>query len=275
MTSCDLFIKKHAEVPVPAEHESFYFVNDNVPSFTDAEKSRALEGYFIELSELDSYGRVGVAMACFDYAHMPTEERGSLKTNPTGWVNKRYDSAIVPGGWIYNRSHILGYQLSGLNDEPRNLMTGTRNFNAGKDSMVTFENMVADHMKEHKDHSVLYRVTPDFHGNNLLAHGVQMESDCIDCDDSADFNVYIRNQQKGITIDYATGDNRLSGSDVETEKPVAEDEATYVLNTRSLKFHFVNASCAPEKTSANYKLTDLAREDLIMGGYSPCGTCKP
>ena len=186
-----------------------------------------------------------------------------------------YASSIVAGGWIYNRSHILGFQLSGLNDVPENLMTGTRDFNAGENSMVTFENMVADHMKEHRDHSVLYRVTPDFHGSNLLAHGVQMESDCLQCDDNADFNVYIRNIQKGITIDYATGDNWISGEAQEPEETVSLENATFILNTKSDKFHKVGASCAPASTSANYKLTDLTRDDLISGGYSPCGTCKP
>ena len=272
--SCDLLIKKQ----VPAEDtgtDSFYFINNKIPQFSETEKNRAAGGYFIELSELDSLGRVGVAIACFDYEHMPTEDREPLSKNPTGWVNKMYASSIVAGGWIYNRSHILGFQLSGLNDVPENLMTGTRDFNAGKNSMVTFENMVADHMKEHRDHSVLYRVTPDFHGTNLLAHGVQMESDCLQCDDNADFNVYIRNIQKGITIDYATGDNWLSGEAQEPEETVSLENATFILNTKSDKFHKVGASCAPDSTSANYKLTDLTRDDLIADGYSPCGTCKP
>ena len=104
--SCDLLIKKQ----VPAEDtgtDSFYFINNNIPQFSESEKSRAAGGYFIELSELDSLGRVGVAIACFDYEHMPTEDREPLSTNPTGWVQNRYDSSIVAGGWIYNRSHIL------------------------------------------------------------------------------------------------------------------------------------------------------------------------
>ncbi|MGN0906986.1 MAG: DNA/RNA non-specific endonuclease [Bullifex sp.] len=183
LISCDLFIRKQPEPQ--SWPDSFYYVNDNIPSFTDEERNRASLGAFIELSELDGLGRVGVAIACFDYAHMPTEDRTALNTKPTGWVQKKYDSSVVEGGWLYNRSHILGFQLSGLNDEPRNLMTGTRAFNAGKNSMVTFENMVADHIKEHRDHYVLYRVTPDFEGPNLLAYGVYMESDCIQCDDNA------------------------------------------------------------------------------------------
>ena len=273
LISCDLLIKKQPEPQ--SWPDSFYFVNDNIPSFTDEERNRASLGAFIELSELDGLGRAGVAIACFDYAHMPTEDRTALNTKPTGWIQKKYDSSVVEGGWLYNRSHILGFQLSGLNDEPRNLMTGTRAFNAGEDSMVTFENMVADHIKGHRDHYVLYRVTPDFEGANLLAYGVYMESDCIQCDDTADFNVYIRNQQKGITIDYETGDSWLSGDAPDQDEPVSEENATYVLNTRSLKFHIPGASCAPAKTSVNYRLTDLSREDLINGGYSPCGTCRP
>lgn len=185
--------------------EALYFqVNGNRPSFSQDEYAMAEEGTFISLTELDGLGRTGAACGCFDYDSMPTGEREALKTNPSGWVQNRYD--IVSGGWLYNRSHQLGFQISGLQDEPRNLMTGTRQFNV--DGMLPFENKVAEHMRENIDHDVLYKVTPDFHGSDLLAHGAYMETDCLDCDE-IDFAVYVRNIQTGIYIDYSTGDNWL------------------------------------------------------------------
>ena len=152
--------------------------NDNDPYFTDVEYLKAADGYFMELSPLDVLGRVGSNWGCFDYSHMPTEDRTSLSTNPTGWVQKKYE--IVSGGWLYNRSHIIGFQISGLNDEATNLMTGTRAFNASEESMLTYENLTANHMRDNHEHHVLYRVTPEFGDDNLLAYGVLMESDCLE-----------------------------------------------------------------------------------------------
>lgn len=243
--------------------------NDNVPYFTASDYEKASEGYFMELSPLDSLGRVGANWGCFDYAHMPTDKRTSLSTNPTGWVQNGYD--IVSGRWLYNRSHIIGFQICGLNDEPKNLMTGTRAFNAGENSMVTFENMTADHMREYRNHHMLYRVTPDFEGTNLLAYGVLIESDCLECDDTADYCVYILNQQDGITIDYRTGDNWLTES--EPESPV--EVYTYILNTGTKKFHKLTCGRAPSPSSRNYQLTTMTRNQVVNEGYSPCGVCKP
>ncbi|MDD7254414.1 DNA/RNA non-specific endonuclease [Bullifex porci] len=242
--------------------------NDNVPYFTAADYGKARSGYFMELSPLDELGRVGSNWGCFDYAHMPTEERTSLSTKPTGWVQKSYE--IVSGRYLYNRSHIIGFQICGLNDEKRNLMTGTRAFNAGENSMLTFENMTADHMRENRTHHVLYRVTPDFEGSNLLAYGVLIESDCLECDDNADYCVYILNQQDGITIDYRTGDNWLTG-----ENEDITGDWTYILNTGTKKFHLLTCSGAPSPSSKNYQLTDKTKSQVIDEGYSPCGICKP
>lgn len=182
--------------------------NNNVPYFTEEEYLKAQEGYFMELSLLDTLGRVGSNWGCFDYTHMPTEERTALSTKPTGWVQKKY--SIVSGGWLYNRSHIIGFQISGLNDEKTNLMTGTRAFNASSDSMLTYENLTANHMRDNQEHHVLYRVTPEFGEENLLAYGVLMESDCLECDESADYCVFVFNMQPGITIDYRTGESWLT-----------------------------------------------------------------
>lgn len=247
-------------------------LNDNVPYFTEEDYTYAKKnGPFTELSPLDSRGRVGVCWGLFDYEHMPTYVREPLHTEPTGWQQKKYDTSIVPGEWLYARAHLLAFQLSGYQDNPLNLMTGTREFN--NEGMLPFENMAADHLREERDHSILYRVTPDFGDGNLLAYGVTMESDCLDCDE-AEYCVYIANIQPGISIDYATGNNWLS-SETPPEDDVTIDEATYILNTNSKKFHLKDCSGAPDETSANYKLTDKTREELLAEGYSACGICNP
>ena len=246
--------------------------NDNEPYFTEIEYLKAAEGYFMELSSLDVLGRVGSNWGCFDYSHMPTEDRTSLSTNPTGWVQKKYE--IVSGGWLYNRSHIIGFQISGLNDEAKNLMTGTRAFNASEESMLTYENLTAGHMRENHEHHVLYRVTPEFGDDNLLAYGVLMESDCLECDESADYCVFVYNMQPGITIDYRTGESWLSGAVVDVPE-TSTGEPTFILNTGTKKFHLLTCSRAPEKDSANYELTTKTRDSLIADGYTPCGICKP
>ncbi len=258
----------------PEKEEPLYEVrNGNVPYFTEAEIANAKEtGYSRTLSPLDELGRVGVCWGLFDYDHMPTYDREQLDTEPTGWHQKEYDTSIVPGGWLYARAHLLAFQLSGYQDNPQNLMTGTRAFN--NEGMLPFENMVADHLREERDHSVLYRVTPDFGENNLLASGVLIESDCLECDDAADFCVYVRNQQPGITIDYATGENWLS-TDTPPEEEITLEEATYILNTKSDTFHKLDCSKAPDPESASYKLTALSRAEVISSGYAPCGSCAP
>lgn len=246
-------------------------VNDNVPFFTESDYAKAASGYFIELSPLDSLGRVGMVWGCFDYTHMPTWKREPLTVKPTGWVQNRYD--IVSGGWLWNRSHVCAFQLCGLSNEARNLMTGTRAFNAGENSMVTFENMTADHMREYRSHHVLYRVTPDFGDRNLVAYGVLIESDCLQCDDVADYCVYIRNQQQGITIDYRTGENWLTSPVGQNTEPTSS--WTFILNTRSKKFHRLSCGSAPSASSANYKLTSQTRTQVLNEGFSPCRICRP
>ena len=245
--------------------------NGNKPYFTEVEYLKAEEGCFIELAPLDELGRVGSNWGCFDYSHMPTEDRTALSTNPTGWVQKKYE--IVSGGWLYNRSHIIGFQISGLNDDPLNLMTGTRAFNASENSMLTYENLTANHMRENHEHHVLYRVSPEFGDDNLLAYGVLMESDCLECDESADYCVFVYNMQPGITIDYRTGESRLTGT-VDVPE-ISTGEPTFVLNTGTKKFHILTCSKAPAENSDNYKLSYDDRDVVIANGYSPCGICNP
>ena len=181
----------------------YIIINDNVPEF--AESDFTTES-FEEYSELDSLGRCGVAFANIGQDLMPTEERGSIGyIKPSGWQTVKYD--IVDGKYLYNRCHLIGYQLTGENANPNNLITCTRNMNASV--MVKFENDVADYIKETGNH-VLYRVTPVFEGDNLLASGVQIEAQSVeDKGEGIQFNVYIYNVQEGISIDYKTGESSL------------------------------------------------------------------
>ena len=189
---------------VPAYSGSPYItVNNNEPFFDATQyNSQAFETY----SELDSLGRCGVAFANVGKEIMPTGERGSIgSVKPTGWHTVKYDN--VDGKYLYNRCHLIGYQLSGENANKQNLITGTRYMNV--DGMLPFENMVADYVKETNNH-VLYRVTPVFDGNNLVAGGVLMEAQSIEDNGSGiKFCVYCYNIQPGISIDYATGDSKV------------------------------------------------------------------
>ena len=160
---------------------------------------------------------------------MPTEERGSIsQVKPSGWQTAEYE--IVDGGYLYNRCHLIGYQLTAENANEQNLITGTRYMNV--DGMLPFENMAADYIKETENH-VLYRVTPLFIGDELVARGVLMEGWSMeDGGDGVCFNVFVYNIQPGIAIDYATGESRLEGSD----SGAAEKTAAYILNTTTHKF---------------------------------------
>ncbi|MGN0162682.1 MAG: DNA/RNA non-specific endonuclease [Candidatus Ornithomonoglobus sp.] len=181
--------------------DGYIVINDNAPFF---DKSELVTEPFEIYSELDSLGRCGAAFAniCIDI--MPTEKRGDISSvKPSGWHSVEYD--FVPGKNLYNRSHLIGYQLAGENANEKNLITGTRYMNATL--MLEFENMVADYVEETENH-VLYRVTPYFEGDNLVAKGVLMEAESVEDDgDGILFNVFCYNVQDGVIIDYATGES--------------------------------------------------------------------
>ena len=185
---------------VPEFSNSPYVViHDNIPEFDEADKTvEAYEFY----SDLDRLGRCGYAMACVGVELMPTEERGNIgQVKPSGWHTVKYD--FVDGKYLYNRCHLIGFQLAGENANKANLITGTRYLNV--DGMLPFENLVADYVKETENH-VLYRVTPVFDGDNLLARGVQMEGWSVeDNGEGICFNVYVYNNQPGVKIDYKDG----------------------------------------------------------------------
>ena len=177
----------------------YVVLNDNQPEFTEEELNKTT---FEEYSELDYLERCGPAFAKVGIQTMPTEERGEIgQVKPSGWKTVKYDG--VDGKYLYNRCHLIGYQLTGENANEKNLITGTRYMNV--EGMLPFENMVAEYVRETKNH-VLYRVTPIFEGENLVASGVQIEAKSVeDNGEKICFNVYVYNNQPGITIDYANG----------------------------------------------------------------------
>ena len=190
-------------ISIPSyDNEPYKEVNNNKPTFTDSEKELTEKE---EYSDLDSLGRVGVAFALVSKSTMPTTKRGSIgMIKPAGWHTVKYD--FVDGKYLYNRCHLIAHQLTGQNANPKNLMTCTRSMNA--DGMLPFENKVANYIKETNNH-VLYRVTPVFDGDNLVANGAYMEAYSIEDKGKLSFNVYVYNVQKGVTIDYKTGESKL------------------------------------------------------------------
>jgi DNA-entry nuclease len=248
----------------------FVALNDNEPAFSKAEiTDKAFESY----AKLDSLGRCGTTFACVGKETMPTEPRGDISSvKPSGWNNVKYDTSLVDGGYIYNRCHLLGFQLTGENANKYNLITGTRYMNV--DGMLPFENMVADYVKETGNH-VLLRVTPVFVGNELVARGVVMEAYSVEDEgDGVFYNVYCFNVQPGIDIDYSDGTSKLAdgGNDDTGDN---ETKITYILNTSTKKFHYPNCASAKKIADKNRAETTKSREELIAEGYSPCGNCDP
>ena len=264
--------------------EPYVVINDNTPEFTQAELTTTA---FEEYSPLDELGRCGTAEACVGEETMPTEERESIsEVTPTGWENEEYD--IVDGGYVYNRCHLIGFQLTGENANEENLITGTRYMNT--EGMLPFEDMVAE-------------------------YGVQMEAESVeDNGEGISFNVYVYNVQPDITIDYATGENWESteeekaaqaaaagnenagadavdtdaagtsalgagsaGSSNESGAVSSEsaEEQNYIINENTDKFHNPDCPGAADTKEKNKREYTGTREELIAEGYEPCGRCKP
>lgn len=267
---------------VPAYSGEPYVVLDgNEPAFSQEDRTSTTS--FESYSPLDALGRCGTAYANVGTDLMPTEDRGDIgQVKPTGWHTVKYD--CVDGKYLYNRCHLIGYQLTGENANEENLITGTRYLNV--EGMLPFENLVADYVQETDNH-VLYRVTPVFEGDNLVASGVQMEGWSVEDEgEGVCFNVYVYNVQPGVTIDYATGESALasdasepSTGDTETtaDQETASDteQTTYILNTSSRKFHLPDCPSVSSMKEANKSTYTGSREDLIQQGYEPCGQCKP
>jgi len=272
-------------VSVPAySGKPFIAINGNKPNFTEADLT---EKSFEKYSPLDSLKRCGTAFANVSKETMPKEKRGSIgQVKPSGWMQANYRIVGYNNDknfYLYNRCHLIGYQLTAENANERNLITGTRYMNM--EVMEPFENMVADYIKETGNH-VLYRVTPVFNGNNLVASGVQMEAMSVeDKGAGISFNVFCYNVQPGVEINYADGKSKLAEGQ-QTAKtagnkpkvcPTADDYAvqSYVLNNGSKKFHKPDCSGAEKISVKNKENFKGRRAELISKGYSPCGICKP
>jgi len=216
-------------------------LNNNHPHFNTSNLSTNTFEYY---DELDILGRCGTAYACLGPDLMPTEERGSIgHIKPSGWHTVKY-SDIIEDNYLYNRCHLIAYQLTGQNDNKQNLITGTRQFNVK--GMLPFESMVADYIKETNNH-VMYRVTPIFDKQNLLASGVQMEAYSIEDDGTGIcFNVFVYNVQHGILIDYATGESTLS---YDFNDDTSQEEIEYVVNSKNGKIHIKGACPATSDDS--------------------------
>lgn len=216
---------------------------------------------------------------------MPTEKRGEIgMIKPTGWHTVRYDD-IIQDKCLYNRCHLIGFQLAGENANEKNLVTGTRYMNV--DGMLPFENIVADYVQE-TNHHVLYRVTPVFEGDDLVCRGVEMEAYSVeDHGEDVSFHVFVYNVQPGIEIDYATGDSHVAGGESgqtasgQEESQAGEDDASnhetssYVVNTNTGKFHRPDCDAVEKIARQNRKDLETDRETLIAQGYTACGICKP
>lgn len=250
-------------------------VDDNEPDFSKEDMTtKSFETY----SQLDDLGRCTEAYANIGRDLMPTQKRGNIgSVKPTGWHTVKYD--FVDGKYLYNRCHLIGYQLTAENANKRNLITGTRYMNV--DGMLPFENMVADYIKETDNH-VLYRVTPIYDGDDLVASGVQMEAQSVEDDgEGISFNVYCYNEQPGVAIDYETGESHLDSEGADRGKTTTETDRTsqtaeeYVLNTNTGKFHKPTCSSVKEAKSKNIKKVKETKETLISEGYEACKRCKP
>lgn len=246
--------------------EPYVIINNNIPEFEDADLvTYAYENY----APLDTHGRCGVAFVCVGTEIMPTGERGEIgMIKPTGWHTVKYDN--VDGKYLYNRCHLIGFQLTGENANRQNLITGTRYLNV--EGMLPFENLIAEYVKE-TNHHVAYRVTPIFEGDNLLATGVHMEGYSVeDNGEAICFNVFAYNAQPDIKIDYKTGESKPKNNDSQDTQS-EEKVTTYIINKNSKKFHLPDCPSVDDMKPQNKKESGQTREELEKLGYLPCKSC--
>lgn len=244
-------------------------VNDNKPFFTDEELTTDV---FEHYSDLDALGRCGTAYANICKELMPTEKRQEIgQIKPSGWHTIKYDN--VDGKYLYNRCHLIGFQLAGENANNKNLITGTRYMNV--DGMLPFENLVADFVQETNYH-VLYRVTPIYASDqDLVAKGVLMEAKSVeDSGRGVEFCVFCYNNQPDIEIDYSNGDSQKVEEDAASTTSDQNLES-YVLNTKTMKFHKPSCDSAKEISDANRREVVGDREKILEQGYTACKKCNP
>jgi len=257
----------------------FVELNGNQPDFTDDEKksTEAFENY----SDLDELGRCGVAFANICKDIMPTEERGEIgDVRPSGWHTVKYPE-VIEDRYLYNRSHLIAYSLAGENANVKNLITGTRYLN--QETMQIFELKVLDYVRNSDNH-VLYRVTPVFEGDNLVATGVKMEAWSVEDEgEGICFNVFCYNVQPNIEINYVTGDSKVKDDVVDitsenasnSDAPLAGEKKTqdFIVNTNTLKFHLPSCKSVSDMAEHNKMEYTGTIEELKQKGYTPCGRC--
>ena len=274
---------------------SFTYINNNVPGFTKDEIRTTAQEW---LAQLDELGRAGSAVACIGQETMPSGERetGISEIKPSGWRTDRYD--FVSGDMLYNRCHLIAYQLTGDEAIDRNLITGTSYLN--REGMVPFENAVGVYCKQTGNH-VMYRVTPVYWGNELVARGVHIEALSVeDSGKGISFNVFCYNVQPGVEINYLNGkskareddellpvwqegglwvypklNSKASPSDLKCLEVKDEDRQDYLVNISTGKFHRDGCTSLYGARSTNIRKLHTSREDLIVRGYEPCGRCDP
>lgn len=274
-TTAEAKTKKFSLSQVPKYNgEASVEVNGNKPYFTAKEKknTKSFESYH----KLDKLGRCGVTYANVCKDTMPTEERGAIgSVKPTGWHTVKYNG-IVDGNYLYNRCHLIAYCLTAENANKKNLITGTRYLNI--EGMLPYETMVANYVDRTGNH-VLYRVTPVFKGDNLLASGVLMEGYSVeDKGKGIKFCVYAYNVQPDIKIDYKTGDSKLISDKIKNTGNNSSDQETkqtYIVNLNTKKFHKPNCRSVSSMSERNKKTYKGKRSSLINNGYSPCKICNP
>lgn len=237
-------------------------VNGGKPYFTASETVATSYEYY---SRLDKYGRCGTAVACIGTDLMPTEDREYIGlVKPTGWRADRYE--FVDGEYLFNRCHLIGFQLSGENANEKNLITGTRYLNV--EGMLPFENLIAEYVRKTNNH-VMYRVTPVFEDDDVLARGVLMEA--VSAEDGGEglcFCVFVYNVQPGVDINYSTGENHSSND-------YGQKEDDYVINVKSGKFHRLTCKYAKDISESNAEYFHGTKQYLTERGYTACGYCKP
>jgi len=262
-------------------------LNDNIPLFQKEDfQTESFESY----SELDQLGRCGVAFANVGEDLMPTEPRGEIgAVHPSGWHTINYHE-LIDGNYLYNRCHLIAYQLTGENSNEKNLITGTRYMNT--QGMEPFESRVADYIHKTGNH-VLYRVTPIFEEENLVASGVEMEAESVeDAGAEIRFHIFAYNVQPGITIRYSDGESWVAEEPTDHEVPqteateakeketesvseAGEPEVTYILNRNTKKFHQPNCPSVDDMKESNKIYSTENREEVLGKGYEPCKRCNP
>lgn len=244
--------------------KAYVAVNKGKPEFTSEQIRKARHAYK-KFGSFDRYYRATAAICSLTESTMPSEdvERGDISSvHPSGWRSGQ--------GW--ERCHLIGWQLSGENANPYNLITGTRYFNVT--GMLPFENSVAHYLRKYSGNHVLYRVTPVYRGKEQIARGVQMEGKSVE-NNQLSFNIYVFNVQPGEKINYKNGEVNVTSSEQSETAGKKGQKRTYLLNTNTKRFHYPSCGSGRSTLQKNRKTVTTTRKALIQQGYTPCGNCQP